>query len=101
MTRYRYKENDINTGGLESKRPMQWSPLFAAIISVACLLAPGPAQAQWPNRAIRPIVSFGVGSSSDTIARIVAIGLSEQLSQRVIVENKVGGSSIIGTDAIA
>lgn len=102
MIRHRYTANDSNTRGLESKRPMlRWSLLFAAMVSAACLLVPGVAQAQWPNRVIRLIVPFGAGSSSDTIARIIAAKLSEQLSQRVIVENKVGASTIIGTDAIA
>jgi tripartite-type tricarboxylate transporter receptor subunit TctC len=93
--------NGANTGNMQSKRPMLWSLLLAAVVSAAGLLAPGKAQAQWPNRVIRIIVPFGAGSSSDTIARIIAAKLSEQLKQQVIVENRVGASTIIGTDAIA
>jgi tripartite-type tricarboxylate transporter receptor subunit TctC len=59
------------------------------------------AQAEWPDHVIRLIVPFGAGSSSDIIARIIAAKMSDQLRQQVVIENRVGGSTIIGTDAIA
>jgi hypothetical protein len=39
-------------------------------------------------------VPFSAGSSSDTIARIVAIKMGERLGQQMIVENRVGGSTL-------
>jgi len=60
-----------------------------------------PAYAEWPDRPIKMIVPFSAGSSSDTIARIVAIKMGERLGQQVVVENRVGGSTIIGTDSVA
>lgn len=60
-----------------------------------------PASAQWPDRPIRLIVPFSAGSSSDTIARIVAAKMGERLGQQIVVENRVGGSTVIGTDAVA
>ena len=51
--------------------------------------------------ADQDVVPFSAGSSSDTIARIVAIKMGERLGQQVVVENRVGGSTIIGTDAVA
>jgi len=61
------------------------------------------AQAQtWPTeRPIRLIVPFQAGSSSDTIARIVGQKLSERLGQQIVVDNRVGASSMIGTEAVA
>jgi tripartite-type tricarboxylate transporter receptor subunit TctC len=56
---------------------------------------------QWPDRPIRLIVPFAAASSSDTIARLLALKLGERLGQQVVVENRVGGSTIIGTDAVA
>jgi tripartite-type tricarboxylate transporter receptor subunit TctC len=47
------------------------------------------------------IVPFSAGSSSDTIARIIAVKMGERLGQQVVVENRVGGSTIIGTDSVA
>ena len=102
MTRYRYTVKGANTRGLKSKRPpLRWSLLIASMALVAYLSVPRVAQAEWPDHVIRLIVPFGAGSSSDTIARIIAAKLSEQLPQRVIVENRVGAGTIIGTDAIA
>jgi tripartite-type tricarboxylate transporter receptor subunit TctC len=59
------------------------------------------ARAEWPDRPIKMIVPFSAGSSSDTIARIVAVKMGERLGQQVVVENRVGGSTIIGTDSVA
>ena len=61
------------------------------------------AQAQtWPTeRPIRLIVPFQAGSSSDTIARIVGQKLSERLNQQIVIDNRVGASSMIGTEAVA
>jgi len=60
-----------------------------------------PAFAEWPERPIKLIVPFAAGSSSDTIARIVGAKMGEKLGQQVVVENRVGGSTVIGTDAVA
>src|SRR3954464_8664132 len=67
----------------------------------ATLIGGSPARAEWPVRPIKMIVPFSAGSSSDTIARIVAIKMGERLGQQVIVDNRVGGSTIIGTDSVA
>jgi tripartite-type tricarboxylate transporter receptor subunit TctC len=70
-------------------------------LTAAALTAIGDAKAQWPDRPIRLIVPFAAASSSDTIARLVALKLGERLGQQVLVDNRVGGSTIIGTDAVA
>jgi tripartite-type tricarboxylate transporter receptor subunit TctC len=57
--------------------------------------------AEWPERPVRLIVPFTAGSSSDTIARIVAARMGEQIGRQIVVENRVGGSTVIGTDAVA
>ena len=70
-------------------------------VFVAASTSVSPAFAEWPERPIRLIVPFAAGSSSDTIARIIGIKLGERLGQQVVVENRVGGSTVIGTDAVA
>jgi tripartite-type tricarboxylate transporter receptor subunit TctC len=60
-----------------------------------------PGLAQWPDRPIKLIVPFAAGSSSDTIARIVAARMGERLGAQIVVENRVGGSGIIATEAVA
>ena len=74
--------------------------LFVAVLATA-VVGPRPAQAEWPDRPIKMVVPFSAGSSSDTIARVVAAKMGEKLGQQVVVENRVGGSTIIGTDSVA
>src|SRR5258708_17486872 len=59
------------------------------------------ADARWPERPIRFIVPFTAGSSSDTVARLVAQKLGERLGQQLVVENRVGGGGSIGTEQVA
>jgi len=55
----------------------------------------------WPKRPIKFIVGFGPGGANDIVARIVADGVSKQLGQAVIVENKPGAGSVLGADFVA
>src|SRR5262249_34957440 len=59
------------------------------------------ADARWPERPIRFIVPFTAGSSSDTVARLVAQKLAERLGQPLVVENRVGGGGSIGSAEVA
>lgn len=55
----------------------------------------------YPNRPIRMIVPFGPGGVTDITARTVAPLIADALGGTIIVENRAGGSTIIGTDAVA
>ena len=55
----------------------------------------------FPTRAIRAIVPYAPGGSTDVVMRILAPRMSEILGQQVIVENRPGGSSTIGLDLAA
>ena len=60
-----------------------------------------PASAQnWPNRFVRLIVPFPPGGGTDAIARVVAGKLSDIWGQQMVVENRGGGATNIGTEAI-
>jgi tripartite-type tricarboxylate transporter receptor subunit TctC len=62
------------------------------------VVQPAPVQAQtYPTRPITIVVAFPAGSATDVIARVIGRDLSSQLKQPVIIENKPGGGSIIGT----
>src|SRR5436309_1023699 len=75
-----------------------------AIVSLlSCVSAAGHSAelAKYPDRPIRMIVPQAPGSSSDTVARIVATELSRQLGQQVVVDNRPGGALMIGMELTA
>ncbi|HEV8518614.1 MAG TPA: tripartite tricarboxylate transporter substrate-binding protein, partial [Burkholderiales bacterium] len=55
----------------------------------------------YPARPVRLVVPFPPGGSNDIVGRVVAAGLSERLGKQVIVDNRAGGNSIIGSEIVA
>ncbi|MCW5735338.1 MAG: tripartite tricarboxylate transporter substrate binding protein [Enhydrobacter sp.] len=65
------------------------------------VLAGVPASAQsYPSKPIRLIVPFGAGSGSDILARIVSEPLSQTLGQPIVIENKPGNNTTLGTEIV-
>jgi tripartite-type tricarboxylate transporter receptor subunit TctC len=75
--------------------------LLALLLPAGAAHAQSAADARWPERPIRFIVPFTPGSSSDTVARLVAQRLGERLGQQLVVENRVGAGGGIGTEQVA
>jgi tripartite-type tricarboxylate transporter receptor subunit TctC len=87
---------------------MKFSPslsatAFTCIVSIvsAAAAAQQSADAVYPTRPIRLIVPFGPGGGSDYVGRLVAQKLTEQLGQTVIVDNRPGAASLLGTEIAA
>jgi tripartite-type tricarboxylate transporter receptor subunit TctC len=59
------------------------------------------AQAQYPSRAVRIVVPFPAGATTDMLARLIAQRLSETMGQSFVVENVGGGGGSIGADQVA
>src|SRR5882724_3194759 len=80
---------------------------FAALSSASALTAvfgPTPARAQgltFPTRFVRLVVPFPPGGGTDAIARVLSGQLSVVWGQQMVVENKGGGATSIGTDSVA
>jgi tripartite-type tricarboxylate transporter receptor subunit TctC len=65
------------------------------------ILAAGIASAEYPARPITMIVPWGAGGGTDAVARLLASLLEKDLGQPVNVVNRVGGSGVVGHQAIA
>ena len=78
-------------------------PRALSLVLAAFLLAPGaPALAQdYPTRPVRMIVPFAAGGPADVYARFLAQRLQEALGQPFVVDDRPGGGSVIGTEAVA
>ncbi|ARP79706.1 hypothetical protein CAL12_01945 [Bordetella genomosp. 8] len=74
------------------------STCAAAVLAAATV---APAGAAYPEQPIKVIVPYTAGGSSDVIARAISDELSAELGQSVIVENRAGAGSMIGTAYVA
>jgi tripartite-type tricarboxylate transporter receptor subunit TctC len=72
-------------------------------VVVSVLLFAGIVQAQqpYPSRAIRVVVPYPPGGGNDIIGRIVADDLGKRLGQQALVDNRPGGSTVIGAEIVA
>jgi tripartite-type tricarboxylate transporter receptor subunit TctC len=78
------------------------SVLQAAGLGAATLALPSVmAQPAWPSKAIRFVVPFAPGGTSEIVARSVAAELSKQLGQSVYIENKPGGAGVTAMQEVA
>ena len=75
--------------------------LRAGVSAGACLAVPSALAQAWPSRAIRFVVPFAPGGTSEIVARAVAAELTKQLGQSVYVENKPGGAGVSAMQEVA
>ena len=74
----------------------------AVLLSAAMLLLAAPARAQgYPVRPIKLVVPFPAGGPSDFFSRILGHGLSAELGQQVVPENRTGAGGATGVDSVA
>ena len=67
---------------------------------IACAFTT-PAAAEYPDHPIRMIVPQAAGSSTDTVTRVLAAALSDELHQQVVVDDRPGGALTLGLDLTA
>src|SRR6516162_97732 len=90
-------------GGPRMRKGLAWCAAFA--IAAAAMLGRADAQTtpapNWPAKPIRIIVPYPPGGLSDVFARLIGDKLARVLRQSVVIDNRPGGNTIIGTQATA
>src|SRR5262245_61923616 len=71
------------------------------LVLLGGVVAGGALAQPYPSRALRVVVPSSAGSGADYSARMIAPPLSERLGQQVVVENRAGAATMIGTELVA
>ena len=74
---------------------------MAKVIGLGLALLAGLAHAEFPDKPVRIVVPFAPGGGTDLIARTLGQGMSQALGQPVVIDNKPGAGTVIGTDLVA
>jgi tripartite-type tricarboxylate transporter receptor subunit TctC len=81
------------------KRLTKRVALSTALVALGLFSA--VSQAAFPEKPVTIVVPYGVGGSSDAQARVVAQALSKKWGQPVVIDNRAGGQTVIGTNIVA
>ncbi len=79
---------------------MRIGPTRRSVLALIGTLAPAAAFAAYPDRPIKLVVALAPGGPADTAARVFAPYFSEYLGQSVVIENRTGASSVVGTESV-
>lgn len=80
---------------------LKWKKLLAALAIPSLLASVHSASAAYPDKPIKIVAPYSAGGSSDVVARAISDQLSAQLGQSVVVENRAGAGSMLGTAYVA
>jgi tripartite-type tricarboxylate transporter receptor subunit TctC len=98
----RSKEEPMHPNAIDSLHTRRDAlRLGACAAALGLLPAAVRAQAAWPNKAIRFVVPFAPGGSSEIVARATAVELGKLLGQSVYVENKPGAAGNVAMGEVA
>ena len=79
---------------------MPTEPTRRNVLALIGSLAPTVAFGAYPERPVKLVVALAPGGPADTAARVFAPYFAEQLGQNVVIENRTGASSVVGTESV-
>lgn len=82
------------------RRILSW-PGLARTLGTILITTSLPALAQYPAKPVKVVVPYGAGSSTDLLARTIGEPLAKSLGQPVLVDNRAGANSTLGTELVA
>src|SRR5437588_779398 len=76
-------------------------PALAVLLGLVALSGSAPAAEPYPDRPITMIVPYAAGGSSDVLARLIGERLAKSLGAQIVVDNRAGAGSRLGTELAA
>lgn len=76
---------------------MRIAAALFAWLPCLCIAAGG----EFPSKPVRLVVPYAAGGSTDTLARVIGAQLGERFGQQVVIDNRTGAGTIIGTEIVA
>src|SRR3712207_2505925 len=84
-----------------STGPFRHAVIAAAALSMSALSTPQAEAQTYPARTMQVVVPFAAGGGVDVATRLVTEKMGAVLGQRFVIENRGGGSTIVGTQGVA
>jgi tripartite-type tricarboxylate transporter receptor subunit TctC len=75
--------------------------IAGAILMMAISVGVPAAAGEYPSKPVRLVIPYAAGGSTDTVARIIEQQLGERIGQQVVIDNRTGAGTIIGTQIVA
>jgi tripartite-type tricarboxylate transporter receptor subunit TctC len=86
---------------MRANRKMPTAKVAARAVATMFALSVGALAQDFPSRPITFVVPLGAGGVMDVLARVIGPKLTERLGRAVVIENRTGGGTVIGTQAVA